>query len=250
MSRGDSRSRENLEDSFNRSGTQKEYDDDEEDFAELRKRKSFAPQASRANAMAHDEMIKRRTGGTLNHLNIATVDIEKENLHSVVQIRGDGNFREANFSSLKHAPKSKRLFKELLVTGKFKEINKDVEPTVDEQEIYPIDEEDILEYQLFSSIDRWSRRVSNFLNLSAGVIVGMFVVVSIITASVDTEEDYAIYFAQIYTIFVNLAVVFSVAETLINYEKYKRLSDHNDLDALKFQGYFIISLVWTILFML
>jgi len=72
----------------------------------------------------------------------------------------------------------------------------------------------------------------------------MFVVLAMIVSSVKEEEKYALYFSQIYTLFINLAVIFSVAETLINYDKYSRLVMHNDPDAVKFQGYFIISLVW------
>ena len=227
-----------------------EYADDEEDLRQLRERRNPRLPPIRNAGMLNQDVIKRRTNGVLSGLNILPADIEKENLHSIARVRGDGNFRESNFSTLKHVPKSRRMFKELLVTGKFKEINKEVEPKIDEQEVYPIDEEDILEYQLFQSIDSWSRRISEFLNLCAGVIVGMFVVFSVVLSTTGNEEEYALYFSQLYTLFINLAVVFSVAETLINYEKFRRLARHNDNDSLKFQGYFIISLVWLILFLL
>jgi len=141
------------------------YDDDEEDLRQLRQRKNPKLPPIRSTAMLNQDMVKRRTDGTLTGLNILPVDVERENLHSIAQIRGDGTFREAHLNTLKHVPKSRRMFKELLVTGKFKEINREVEPKIEDTEIYPIDDEDILEYQLFQSIDQWSRRVSNFLNL-------------------------------------------------------------------------------------
>jgi hypothetical protein len=240
------------DDDYSRGDTARDdYDNDEDDIREDRRlnRDTQLP-TLRATGMLHQDMIKRRTAGALTGLNILPDDVEQENLHSIAQIRGDGNFRDSNFSTLKHAPKSRRIFKELLITGKFKEINKEVEPMEDGQEVYAVDEEDILEYQLFQSIDSWSRRIAKFLNLCSGVIVGMFVVFAIIVASVGKSEEYALYFCQMYTLFINLAVIFSVAEALINYETYSRLSKHNDADQYKFQGYFIVSMIWLVLFMI
>lgn len=151
-------------------------------------------------------MIKRRTGGILTSINIVHEDLERENLNSLAKIRGDGGVREGNFQSLRHLPKQSRMYKELLVTGKFTEISKEVEQPQEEQEDYPIDEEDILEYNLFNSIDIWSRRVTSFLNLCSGVIVGMFVVQVMIITSLTDFQSYSIslYFSQVFTLFVNL----------------------------------------------
>lgn len=44
-------------------------------------------------------------------------------------------------------------------------------------------------------------------------------------------------------------MVFSIAETLITYDKYDRLSFHHHQDTVKFQGYFIISLITSAIFM-
>jgi len=198
-----------------------------------------------------NELLRRRTGGILTGVNIVQDDRERSNINSLKKIAGDGNIRDANFASLKRQPKRTRLFKELLVTGNFKEIEHEIEDKKTEENAYDIDEEDILEYQLFNSIDKWSRRVSGFLNLFSGVIVGMFVVNIMIIAAVNDLAMYSIslYFAQLFTFFVNLCVVFSIAETLISYDKYIRLRDHFHPDTVKFQGYFIISLITSAVFL-
>ena len=198
------------------------------------------------------ELLRRRTGGILTGVNIVHADRERSNINSLKKIAGDGNIREANFASLKRQPKRTRMFKELLVTGNFKEIEHEIEDQTTQETVYDIDEEDILEYQLFNSIDKWSRRVTGFLNLFSGVIVGMFVVNVMIISAVNDVAMFSIslYFAQLFTFFVNLCVVFSIAETLISYDKYIRLRDHFHPDTVKFQGYFIISLVTSVVFML
>ena len=146
------------------------YDhDDYEESQSLRRRSDpNAPTRShmRSETIRNQDMIKRRTGGILTNLNILHEDRERENLHSISKIKGDGVVRDEHFKSLKHPPKKIRLFKEWLVSGKFIQISKEVEPEIDETKLYPIDEEDILEYRLFNSIDIWARRVSIFFKFS------------------------------------------------------------------------------------
>lgn len=98
------------------------------------------------------------------------------------------------------------MFKELLVTGDFMPTEKEPEDKDPESNFYDIDEEDILEHSLFESIDKWSRRVTSFLNLFSGVIVGMFVVNFMVVSAVNDNALYSIslYFAQMFTLFVNL----------------------------------------------
>ena len=144
------------------------------------------------------------------------------------------------------------MFKERLVQGNFVQIYRDLDQKQEmEGEEFNIDEEDILEYNLFNSIDQWARRVSGFLNICAGVIVGMFVVQVMVVAALGDTESYKIslYFSQIFTMFVNLCVIFSIAETLIGYDKYSRLRDHSHTETWKFQMYFIISFATSIVFM-
>eukprot|EP00343_Euplotes_focardii_P011426 CAMPEP_0205832336 /NCGR_PEP_ID=MMETSP0206-20130828/46673_1 /ASSEMBLY_ACC=CAM_ASM_000279 /TAXON_ID=36767 /ORGANISM="Euplotes focardii, Strain TN1" /LENGTH=158 /DNA_ID=CAMNT_0053137769 /DNA_START=8 /DNA_END=481 /DNA_ORIENTATION=- len=106
--------------------------------------------------LKQEDLLKRRTGGILTRkINIQNADKERAGLNSLKKIKGDGNIRDANFTSLKRVPNRTRMFKELLVTGRFKEIEHEVEETHEEDEDYDIDEEDILEYQLFNSIDKW-----------------------------------------------------------------------------------------------
>jgi len=51
------------------------------------------------------------------------------------------------------------------VSGKFKQIDEPPEETPTDEGIYELDDEDILEYKLFNSIDKWSRRVTGLLNI-------------------------------------------------------------------------------------
>lgn len=198
-----------------------------------------------------EELMRRRTGGILTGVNILQTDRERSNINSLKKVSGDGNIRDANFASLRKQPKRTRMFKELLVTGRFKQIEHEVEDQTTDEQHYDIDEEDILEYQLFNSIDKWSRRVSGFLNIFSGVIVGMFVVNIMVILATNDNAMYSIslYYSQVFTMFVNLSVVLSVAETLIGYDKYSRLKDHLHPDTVKFQGYFIISLITSIVYM-
>lgn len=227
-------------------------DTDQDEYARLSKSKYPKIPPLRTAEMRQQDLIKRRTGGILTGINVMQTDRERHNLNSLAKIRSDGNVRDANFASLKRQPKQSRIFKELLVTGNFKQIEHEIEEQPDKELEYDIDEEDILEYQLFNSIDWWSRRVSAFLNLFTGVIVGMFVVNVMIIAAVNDEALYSIslYFSQLFTFFVNLCVVFSTAESMIGWDKYTRLRDHNHPDTVKFQGYFIVSIIKTIIFMM
>ena len=174
--------------------TENNDNDDYEESRSLRRRSD--PNApSRLPLGSHtlnQDVIKRRTGGILTNLNILHSDRERENLHSISKIKGDGVVREEHLKSLKYPPKKNRMFKECLVTGRFREISKEIEPEIDESKLYPIDEEDILEYRLFNSIDIWARRISSFLNLVSGVIVGMFVVQVLIVSALSSTQTYNI----------------------------------------------------------
>jgi hypothetical protein len=226
-------------------------DFDREELRRLREQKNPILPPLRSAGMRNQDIIKRRTGGILTGININLEDRERENLNSLSKIRGDGHLREGNFKSLRHQPKQTRMFKERLVQGTFVQIYRDIDQKQEVEEEFNIDEEDILEYNLFNSIDQWARRVSGFLNICAGVIVGMFVVQVMIVAALGDTESYKIslYFSQLFTMFVNLCVIFSIAETLIGYDKYSRLRDHSHSETWKFQMYFIISLVTSIVFM-
>lgn len=139
-------------------------EDDQEELRRLREQKHPKLPPLRSATMRQQDVIKRRTGGTVE-VNVKNSDRERDNLNTLARIRGDGNVREDNFKSLRHAPKKTRMFKELLVTGKFKEMNNEGDIRVEEEEIFALDEEDILEYNLFNSMDNWSRRTTSFLNL-------------------------------------------------------------------------------------
>lgn len=243
----------NLNDTEHEDQYDEEIDDADkrDELRKLREEKHPKLPPLRTATMKGEEVIKRRTGGILTNLNINQSDRERENLHSVAKIRDNSYIKEANFRALRQNPKRIRMFKESLVTGKFIEVNKEPEQYKEEEELYPIDAEDILEYQLFNSIDTWSRRVINYLNLCSGVLVGMFVVQLMVVLALSDTESYKIslYYSQIFTLFVNLCVIFSVAETLLTYDKYSRLSTHHHRDTVKFQGFFLLSLVLSIIFM-
>ena len=91
-----------------------------------------------------------------------------------------------------------------------------------------------------------------FLNLVSGVIVGMFVVQLLVVGALSNIQSYTIgwYYSQIFTFFSNLGLIFSVADSLISYEKYSRLSLHHHPDTVKFQSMFIISVITSVFFFL
>mmetsp|Transcript_25395 Transcript_25395/g.25135 ORF Transcript_25395/g.25135 Transcript_25395/m.25135 type:complete len:81 (+) Transcript_25395:543-785(+) len=80
----------------------------------------------------------------------------------------------------------------------------------------------------------------------------MFVVNLMVILATNDRAMYSIslYFSQTFTLFVNISVVLSIAETLISYDKYKRLKSHHHSDTINFQGLFIISLITSFAFMI
>ena len=141
--------------------------------------------------------------------------------------KAEGILREDNFKSLKTISRS-RIYIENLVTGKFSRIRHEL--TEEEAVVENLDEKQAnltLEFDLFNEMEKWSNRTDNFQSMFANCVVGMAIsqfIVFFVSANMSNwltlNGRICLLWSQIISIFVQLALIFSLAALFIKWQKH------------------------------